>query len=93
MNRRLRRALAKQAGFPPSVASQEVPRRRVLSNLFYWRRVGWPVYAHVFSHCRRFFNEWAGAPRAIVGTLNHPGGRVVGLCPDCQSRAQQGATS
>lgn len=93
LRRRDRRALAKKAGLPLS-ASVNTPENqvRVIRHLMYWRGlVEERVTAHVFSHCRRLFNEWAGRDLTLARRNNPlPGMRI---CPECRRDVAAGRTA
>ncbi len=95
LNRRTKRALAKAAGLPwGQIAQYNGPVTRQLKQLFYWRglsRYGEVAHYHIFSHCRRLFNEWAGRGDLKEGRADKP---KYGAppCPECVESYRAGRT-
>jgi hypothetical protein len=90
VNRHNRRALAKKSGFSRKAAVNSPPSSRRPAILTFWRAPE-EVFAHIFTHCRVLFEEWAGrdlgypenrkwytAMRRLPGTK--------GICPACTVR-------
>jgi hypothetical protein len=88
LNRHDRRALAKKSGFSRKAAVNSPPSSRRPAILTFWRRAPEEVFAHIFTHCRVLFEEWAGRD------LGYPENRkwytafrrlpgTKGICPAC----------